>query len=346
MQFSDKKNGETTTYEEREKAFLLSKISGKSIDQTKYGKELLVKYAGTAQPGAHVANSTWELEVSTNMEAEVRRKLVVSPLLRNVSMMTNVMKMPLNPEAGYGDWVANTSWGTTASAGSPQVHALKEITLSAYKLATREYLAYEEEEDALLVILPVVRDAMVRRVAKSLDKAFLRGAGSGSDPLTGLAAWDATSTVTPTNTGTATIANLRALRKDLGAWGLDPSEIIYIVSTEVYYDLLDDTSFQTMDKVGTAATLLTGQVGSIGNSPVLVSAEFPTKAGGAATAATNIGAICFAPGNFIAGNQRGMRFDTQDLVETQQRVLVASLRMGLTQVTTNLGMGVSTLRWS
>ena len=47
----------------------------------------------------------------------------------------------------------------------------------------------------------------------------------------------------------------------------------------------------------------------------------------------------------MAGNQRGLRMDTQELVETQRRVLVASLRTGMTQVTTNLGNGVSAFKW-
>jgi hypothetical protein len=37
--------------------------------------------------------------------------------------------------------------------------------------------------------------------------------------------------------------------------------------------------------------------------------------------------------------------DQQDLVETQQKVLVASLRTGMTQLTTNLGQAVSAFRW-
>lgn len=338
MTFASK--GTDDNYAEREKAFLLSKIMGKSIEATKFGTQVAQK------TGAHLPSATWELEVSTNMEAEVRRRLVVAPNLRQLNMATNVMTIPINPEAGYATWMANTSFGTTASAGAAQTHQLKEITLNAYKVATLEYLAYEEEEDSLLVLLPIIRDAMVRRTARAVDKAFLLGAGSGADPVKGLALYDTTSVVTPTNTGVATIANLRAMRKDLGALGLDPAELVYIVSTEVYYDLLDDTSFQTMNQVGTQATLLTGQVGSLGNTPVLVSGEFGSKAGGAATATTNIGAICLAPMNFIAGNQRGLRFDTQDMAETQRKVLVASLRTGLTQTTTNLGMGVSTLRWS
>jgi hypothetical protein len=329
---------------DKEKAVLMSKILGRPIENLKFYKRLSEK-AGAHLP-AGAAGDKWELEVSRNMESEVRRRLVVAPLFRAIAMETNVMTFPLNPEAGLATWVTNAQFGTTASPGAAQTHALKEVTLNAYKVATMEYLNFEEEEDSLLVIMPIVRDAMVRRVARAVDRAYLMGAGSGADPVKGVSLYDATSVVTPTNTGVASIANLRALRKDLGAWGLDPAEVTYVVSTEVYYDLLDDTNFMTVDKIGDRATLLTGQVGTLANSPVLVSAEFPAKAGGAATASTNIGALAVATGNFLAGNQRGLRFDTQDLVETQRKVLVASLRTGITQVTTNNGQGVSVLRWS
>lgn len=331
MQFGGDKTSDMS-YADKEKAVLLGKMAGKSLDGTKFGRDMVQKY------GAHLPSATWELEVSMNMENEVRRRLVVAPTLRNISMQTNVMTIPVNPEAGTATWMANTAFGTAASAGATQNHALKEITLNAYKVATNEYMAYEEEEDSLIVLLPIVRDAMVRRVSRAVDRAFLLGAGSGADPVKGLATYDAVADVAPSAaSGAVTIANLRTMRKGLGAWGLDPSEMVYIVSTEVYYDLLEDDSFQTMDKVGPQATLLTGQVGSIGNTPVLVSAEFATKASGA------VGAIAYAPGNFMVGNQRGLRVDTQELVETQRRVMVASLRTGMTQITTNLGAGVSKL---
>jgi len=346
MAFADKGTAAGSDYAEREKAVMLAKIAGKSIQDTKFGREMIEK------TGQHLPSATWELEVSTNMEAEVRRRLIVAPLVRAVNMKTNVMTMPLNPEAGLASWVvnsdfggANSSGGTTATTGqtpgSGSPHALKEITLNAYKVATKEYLNYEEEEDSLLVIMPIVRDAMIRRLARSVDRAFLLGAGSGADPVKGLVNY-ATANVTSTGSvaaTSATIANLRNLRKNLGAWGLDPAEVVYVVSTEVYYDLLDDSTFQTMNQVGPQATLLTGQVGQIGNSPVLVSAEFASKSANAT------GAIAFAPGNFMAGNQRGLRMDTQELVETQRRVLVASLRTGMTQVTANLGAGVTKFSW-
>jgi HK97 family phage major capsid protein len=338
MSFSDK-GGRDLDYAEKEKAVMLAKVTGKSIENTKFGAALVQKV------GPHQASATWELEVSLRMEEEVRRRLVVSPLLRQVAMNTNVMTMPLNPEAGYGTWVTNAQFGTTDSSGATVVHQLSEITLNAYKLATREYMNYEEEEDSLIILMPIVRDAMIRRVAKSVDKAFLLGAGAGADPVKGLAIYDATSAVTSAVANKATVANMIAMRRDLGAWGLDPSEVTYVVSTDIYYDLLEDTNFQTVDKIGDRATLLTGQIGSIANSPVLVSAQFPSKASGTTSGTVNIGAVAFNTGNFIVGNQRGLRMDTQDLVESQKKVLVASLRTGMTKLTANLGDAVSTFRW-
>lgn len=343
MTFADKKTTDAVSYEEKETAVLLAKIMGKSIDNTRYGKTIIEK-AGPHQPTNANVNY-WETEVSMNMENEVRRRLVMAPLMRAVAMQTNVMKIPVNPEAGIATWVQDSEFGTGASAGTAQTHQLKEITLSAYKVATREYLALEEEEDSMLVLLPVVRDAMIRRVARAVDKAMINGAGTATDPVRGVALYDATSAVTKDSSVPVTIADMRALRKDLGAWGLDPSELVYVVNTDVYYNLLDDTNFQTVDKVGDRATLLTGQIGSIGNTPVVVSGEFPAIAEGAANGTANIAAFCFAPTNFLLGNQRGLRVDTDTLVETQRRVLVASLRTGLTQLTTNLGPAVSTLRY-
>jgi len=345
MSFGDQQQRDGVSYQDKETAVLLARMSNKSIESTKFGKQLIEK------AGAHVSSATFEQEVSLQMESEVRRRLVVAPLLRNIQMQTNVMTIPVNPEAGTAQWVTNAQFGTSNSAGNNATHQLKEITLNAYKVATNEYLAYEEEEDALMAIMPVVRDGMIRRVARAIDKAFLRGAGSGGDPVKGLAACavgtGVNSNVAIATTGTAvTVANLRAMRKGLAVWGLNPADVVYIVNSSVYYNLLEDSTFQTMNQVGTQATLLTGQIGQIGNSPVLVSGELNDPSATAGTDFGNVGALCFAPGNFLVGNQRGLRMDTQELVETQRRVMVASLRTGLVQVTSNLGAGVTKLTYT
>jgi HK97 family phage prohead protease/HK97 family phage major capsid protein len=362
MSFADK-NAETTSYADRETAVLLAKSMNRKIEDTKFGRGLIEK-AGAHQPTNANVNY-WETEVSMNMEAEVRRRLVVAPLVRSINMQSPVMAIPVNPETGHAQWTGTatpypttgtgnnntTAGGTTAGSNRGSPHQLKEVILQSYKVATNEYLAYEEEEDSMIVLMPIIRDAMVRRIARAIDLAYLRGAGgTNADPVKGIATFDASSAVSLISSSTTAVAGsifaksnsvaaLRALRKDLGLWGLDPSGVVYVVSQDVYYNLLEDTNFQTMDKVGVQATLLTGQIGSIGNSPVLVSGEF------AAEATDAVAAVCFAPGNFLVGNQRGLRVDTQELVESQRRVMVASMRVGLQQITTAQGAGVSTLRY-
>jgi HK97 family phage prohead protease/HK97 family phage major capsid protein len=348
MAFADRGDRQGATYHEKEKAILLSKMTGKSLEQTAFGRDIVTKYNSTFND--HVPSATWEKEVSLQMEMEMRRKLVVAPLFRTIDMKTNVMTIPVNPEGGQATWMANTSFGAAASRGSDRsgyngdngAHALKEITLNAYKVATNEYLAYEEEEDALLAIMPVVRDGMIRRVARAIDKAFLLGAGSGADPVGGLTTLatgtNITTGVSAASASSVTVSTLRTLRKNLGAWGLDPAGVVFVVTTHAYYSLLEDSAFQTNQQVGVdAATLLTGQIGLVGNSPVLVSGEF------ADPAASTIGGFAIAKDNFLVGNQRGLRVDTQELVETQRRVMVASMRTGIVKVTSNQGAGVSKL---
>lgn len=362
MSFADNKNQTGPTYAEKEKAVLLANFSRKSITDTKYGQELVQKY------GQHLPSATWELEVSLSMEEEIRRKLIVAPLFRAIDMKTNVMTIPLNPDAGLASWAQNSDFGASASAGGTTAtttgtvgvgspHAIKEITLNAYKVATKEYLNYEEEEDSLLVLLPFIREAMVRRIARAIDRAFVQGAGTGSDPVKGLTKYAntaATAVNAAVNTA-VTVANMRAMRAKLGVMGLDPADVTFIVNSNVYYDLLEDTTFQTMNQVGVQATLLTGQIGQIGNSPVLVSGELPDKpssgtAIGTSPAAwaadTNVGALAVYTTNFVVGNQRGLRMDTQELVETQRRVMVASLRTGFQQLSTAYGAGVVSLRYA
>jgi len=111
------------------------------------------------------------------------------------------------------------------------------------------------------------------------------------------------------------------------------------VSPECYLNLLEDTNFLTMDKVGDRATLLTGQVGMVLGSPVVVSAEFEAKAD------TKYCALVVARQNFITGNYLGLRLESEYKVENQATLLVASLRQAFKQVSTTNGQGVVCLKW-
>jgi HK97 family phage prohead protease/HK97 family phage major capsid protein len=347
MQFSDKSGADAVSYEDKEKAVMLATILGKSVDQTKFGKQLLEKSSAAHVPGA----TPWELEVQLTMEQALRRKLVIAPLFRQVPMKTNVMSIPVNPEVGSASWVTSFSGGTTldtGSGGSAVAHKLNEVTLNAYKVATKEYVGYEEEEDSLLILMPMIRDAMVRRCAKAIDGALLTGDGS-TVPISGLSNRAGTSgtnaaLLQTVANGAVTISKLRGLRAQLGNYGIDPADVAYIVNNDTYYDLLEDTTFMTMEKVGPLATVITGQVGMLAGSPVIATGELAARATGAITGLTNIAAYAVYVPNFLVGAQRGLRIDTQELAAEQARVMVASMRVGMTQVTANVG--VKALRYT
>ncbi|NDH36332.1 MAG: phage major capsid protein, partial [Betaproteobacteria bacterium] len=298
----------------------------------------------------------WEIEVSTAIQGEMRRQLVVVGTVNSIAMNQTVMRIPVNPDTGTNaTWVAGSSFGsdytsvagTGASSGTTRTHTIKEVTLTAQKLATKEYVSFEEDEDTIIPLLPLIRDAMARRMAKTLDKAMLLGdggttaTGQVAAAIKGLASYDVAGgsgsgvTLDISNGDKFTVAKAMAARKALGAWGLNPSELVMFVSTQAYYELMEDSNFLTVDKAGPAATLLTGQVGSIGNTPVLVSASFD-----AAGVDGNAAAVVVNPMNFLVGTHRGMRVDSDDEVVNQRSVLVASMRIGMTQLSTVDGQGV------
>jgi len=329
VDFSDNKGGAEPTMAEKASAVILAKSLGVNVKDTKYAGKLVEKY------GVHVASAFWEDQVTTQMVEEIRRQLVVASLFTNMNMPSNILRMPVNPEAGYSTWVLSTDYGTTSSSGTAKTHTLKELTLTAYKLATKEFLTYEEEDDTFLAIMPIVQAAIVRRQAKSIDLAHLRGAASGVDPIKGIATWaTAGDAVTITATTKVTVAQLQAVRRKMGVWGLNPSDLKYLVSTDAYYDLLDDTTFTTMDKVGPNATILTGQIGSCNGSPVIVSGEFATKG------ATECGVVCINTANFITGNYKSLRLENAVDIEKQQKLLVATQRLAFQQLTSVNGNAV------
>jgi HK97 family phage prohead protease/HK97 family phage major capsid protein len=348
MAFSDKSAADGVTYQEKEQAVMLATIMGKSMDQTKFGRQLLEKSSLAHVPGA----TPWELEVQLTMEEALRRKLVIAPLFRQIPMKTNVLSIPVNPEVGSATWVTafnptNATTLNTTSGGTGVSHKLSEVTLNAYKVATKEFVGYEEEEDSLLILLPMIRDAMVRRCSKAIDGALLSGDGS-TIPISGLASRAGTSgtnaaLLQTVANGAVSIAKLRGLRAQLGNYGIDPAEVAYIVNNDTYYDLMEDTTFMTMEKVGPLATVITGQVGMIAGSPVICTGELAAKATGAITGLTNIAAMAVYIPNFLVGSQRGLRIDTQELAAEQARVMVASMRIGMAQITD--AVGVKALRW-
>ena len=326
-------------------AWTMGLATGKGWD-TKLGQSTIEKV--NAHSGVGVSTADFEQTVSTNVERDIQLALVLAPLFREIPMSSATQIIPILPDSGYAEFAsAQTATGSSphgnlAQRGDTYGSAyggidLTERTLSTKKLISQSYLGNETEEDAILPILPLIRESIVRSHARAVENAVLLGNNADGAFGTGGASFDglwtlaeADSDVTQSSTAfasdTVTAAELLALRKNMGKYGINASDIFYCVSSTVYFNLLEDAEFQDVNLVGSAATKLNGEIGSVFGTKIIVCDEFPT-------AAVNMpAAIAVWPRNYVMPRLRGMTIESDYEVANQRRVLVASQRIGFTDM--------------
>ena len=326
-------------------AWTMGLATGKGWD-TKLGQSTIEKV--NAHSGVGVSSADFEQTVSTNVERDIQLALVLAPLFREIPMSSATQIIPILPDSGYAEFAsAQTATGSSphgnlAERGDTYGSAyggidMTERTLSTKKLISQSYLGNETEEDAILPILPLIRESIVRSHARAVENAVLLGNNADGAFGTGGASFDglwtlaeADSDVTQSSTAfasdTVTAAELLALRKNMGKYGINASDIFYCVSSTAYFNLLEDAEFQDVNLVGSAATKLNGEIGSVFGSKIIVCDEFPT-------AAVNMpAAIAVWPRNYVMPRLRGMTIESDYEVANQRRVLVASQRIGFTDM--------------
>ena len=356
MKFADSSDSrwDVLTQNQKDGMLYAAKIQGCAVTETKTFKDF-VKKSGMEHWDSGVTGE-WEDEYSTRVQNALREMLVVEPLFTTIPMNTPTMNMPINPEAGNADWVHSAAYRSSAnpaletgggsgagavSTGAAVNHELDEQTLIAYKLATREYVGYEEEEDSIVTLAPIIRDAVSRRMARESDLAILRGGGvltntAAYDPILGLEGRGAGTTDVTVAGGAAWGTNFTEdhivdMRRNLGLYGLDPSQLTLIVSHDMYYEIMKSTNFKTVDLYGPAATIHTGEVGKIFGVRVLVSQQFDNAAITTGTVGTTL-AVMVNPRNFLVGSLRGIMTEADRDIINQKRVIVSSRRFAFQDI--------------
>ena len=326
MSFSEAGANEPTE-DELNAAYITSKITGKSVDQLSYGKKLIEK-------ATRWADADWETTWNSNIFQGIQNRVVVEPVFQQMAMNARVMNFPFNPDTGMdATWVTTGNLndgdavGTAfndASSGAVAAHGLTEVTLTAHKLATREYIGYEEDEDSIIPIAGIVRDAIVRRMARTSDASILgTGQTAPFTELEELAGGHSGNNVTTGSTTDLFVkAELHTARTNMGQWGMNPADLVCFLSQAQYYSLVTDSDVTTVDKYGDNATILTGELGKLWGIPLIVSDAFE-----AAAAAKAVG-ILVNPSNYLIGNHRGLTIEMATDVVAQQRAIVATRRFG------------------
>ena len=339
------------TDEQKGYAVLLGIVTKKGTFGTKMGAEYREKAAGFNAansavhiPGAHTINDAdWETTFVTNLWYDIRRELVVEPLFRTVQMNTAIMRLPVVPEQQYASYIAVDNLKTSSSTATSSAGARPtEVTLTAHKLSAADTLGEEEQEDTIIAILPIIRDNLVRRMARSSDRSLLRGIGAtAADPIKGLAKYATDNSLITTldisGGDKLTALKLQQTRRLLGKFGTRPQDLAYIISTEGYYDLLEDPDMRKAFDVGVdRATMLNGQVANVNGTKLIVSDEWEAKAAGTTTA------MVVNMRNYVIGNLRNLTVKTDMRIELDATLIIATRRFGMAEMEAG---GVAIVNW-
>lgn len=324
-----------------EEAVILSKITKKGLFDTKMGSEL--QKAVNTSSSAQVSSDKYEQEVTTRLYEDMKELLTVQPLFREINLTSATQVLPINPNATTADWIDPANYGADASTGTEKTKTLSEIILQTYKLAGKSYITDETDEDAIIPLLPLLRDQLVEAHANTIDATLISGDGLGNNP-TGLipravaAGGVKVNTTTATASGTVKVTSKMLLqtRRGLGQYGFDLRKLSVVVSLDAYWDLLEDDEFSQLDQVGSIATKLTGQVGSVYGMPVMVSTQMPAKAVSAAYA------VIVYKDNFVVPRLRGFNIQSDYDVEKQRRVIVSTQRLGFNDIIATEGVAIAT----
>lgn len=215
--------------------------------------------------------------IDTGMASTVLQKVrdaqsVLSKLPTPLQMPTATWEIPT-------EWADPTFYATGENTAGPWTEytasnaGTGSISLVAKKFTAVTYLSGELDEDSIVAIRPYVEDKLAKAYVELLDKVMINGDTTtaatwnvNSDdwaPTAGTyylhlnwfrkAAIDNSKTV---NAWTLDSTDFRAARKLLGRKGLNPNDLLWILSPDVYYKLLGLTQVETIEKFGTAATFV------------------------------------------------------------------------------------------
>lgn len=172
--------------------------------------------------------------------------------------------------------------------------ATKKVTLTAYTVKGQVDISDEEDEDAIIAMIPQIRANLIRNAKEAIDEAILNAdsstgtqninyyaASGGSDIATSsrfLLGFDGLihyclNEVTGQKkdlAGAPTTALLNTLITMLGKYGDNPKRLAFISDRYVWSVLRGVSEFLTVDKAGESATLKTGQIPTPFGIPLVV----------------------------------------------------------------------------
>ena len=281
--------------------------------------------------------------IGANLHEKVRAAGKLATLFARIDIPTNPWKWPIEGSDATAYRVAEPTSDTESkpTASTPGTVA---ATFDAEIFGARSLVSRSLEPDSALAILPFVQRKLIRAFVDGEEKAILDGdtdgthqdSDVGSSTTDVRTAWDglrkrALAETTQATTAT-TAANLLAIRKSMGKWGINPADLVYIVGVQGYLALLGDSNFLTVDKMGPNATILNGMIGSVYGSPVIASEHVRETLNASGVydgiTTTKTYSLCVNRNEWAFGQRMALdvKIDDSIYAETFQRVMISFMR--------------------
>lgn len=314
---------------------MLGVMTGKGWN-TKFGTSLLQK------AGVDYATSAGDIdqEVSRMIEKEVTLELRTAGLFREIPVNSAATVLPIQPdvESAVFQTGAATAGNLENRGAADATYKVAQVILNAYRLISQTYMDNNIDEEVLVNLMPMLVESVARAHARAVDNAIVNGSGSITG-LDGYATANTASQLSLAGGDVLTAAKLLSCRQLMGKYGIRPSDVAYIISQNRYFELLEDSGFADITDVGSdIATKITGAIGAVYGSPVVVSDSFATEANGVPAAfAVNLR-------NFVVPRLRGVTVETDYEVGNQRRVIVATQSLGFEELVADAAGNYSSVK--
>jgi len=322
---------------------LMSKITQRPVQSLKgFGEfNALMKTLYTSNTGG--GEEYIPTLLSNRLAEKVRLELRVAALFDDFVMPSQPFDWPLEGSDSSAYLVGESTSvivGATVIANSDPGTA--KVQFSAVKLGSKTIFSAEVDEDSLIPIMPYVEKKIAQAMANAVEDAIINGDTAGthqdSDVLSAAdhrKAWDGLRKLT--NAGakvaltTFSETNLRSIRGKMGKYGVNPRDLVYIVSPAGYNKFLDLDDVTTLDKYGPQAVVITGELAKFDGIPIMIS-EFVREnlnVTGVYDGITvnNTQAILARPDQFLIGRRRQLTVQSEKLIEEDQVKVVAHDRL-------------------
>jgi len=244
----------------------------------RYGELRKAMDTATATEGLEWIPTT----LSTNLIEKYRLQARVPGLFTEIAMPRNPYKLPTS--LGDMTFYLIPESKTSEPSKTPTTKLTTgDLTLTAQKLRARSIWSEELDEESIIPVLPAVKNNIAKSAALAVEDAILNGDTTAThmdsdvtDSKDHRKIWKGLRKHAMANSWSVDLSTFdkdttRSLLTKMKKYGIIPSDVTWITGVVCYNKMRGLTELLTVDKYGPAATILTGEVGKLYGSPVIIS---------------------------------------------------------------------------